>query len=153
MYEFPFGGTLDRGRGLGLSVLFVQKGFWRDSVRDGGEVESPDVPTDYLRGINYDPKSQRRRTHLELWGEFPQLDQRFDLVSQHKLKTLEVVITSPVTMVYWSQAKEISHLRDFMRNPWVTHVADLCCPSFPSSYDQTSVFSSEVYAGQIHPRS
>jgi hypothetical protein len=69
-------------------------------MRDGAEVESPNIPTYYLRGVNYDPEGQRRRTHLELWREFPQLDQCLDLVSQHKLETLEVVITGPVSVVH-----------------------------------------------------
>ena len=117
MYEFPFGETLDRGRRPGLSVLFMQKGFWWDRVRESAEVEGPDIPTDYLRGVNYNPENQRRRTHLEFWREVPQLNQRLDLVSQHKLQTLKVVVTSPVAVVYWSRAKWINHLSDFMRNP------------------------------------
>ena len=58
MYEFPFGETLDRGRRPGLSVLYMQKGFRWDRVRESAEVEGPDIPTDYLRGVNYNSESQ-----------------------------------------------------------------------------------------------
>ena len=48
MDEFLFGESLDWGRGLGLSTLSVQNGFGRDRVREGAEVEGPDVPADCL---------------------------------------------------------------------------------------------------------
>ena len=72
---------LERGRGFVFAVLFVQEGFWWDRGWEGAEVESPNIPTNYLRGMGEDPVGQRRQTHLELWGKFPQLYQRLDLMS------------------------------------------------------------------------
>jgi len=71
-------------------------------------VQSPDISTDCLRKVSRDSESQLRRAHLELWRELPQLNQSLDLVSQHKLQALEIVITSPVAVVYWLSAKGIN---------------------------------------------
>lgn len=102
-------------------------------------MESPNVPADYLRGggVNDHPERQRRKTHLKLWRELPQLDQRLDLVSQHKLETLEVVIARPIPMVHWSWAKIVDHLRDSLRKPQATYVGGLRRSSSPSFCGQT----------------